>query len=394
MPSKAPRTPSYRLHKPTGKAVVTIGGRDVYLGKHGSDESRAAYDRVVSEWLANGRRTVVRDAMTVAEVIARYLDYVDSAYKTAEPANIRLAIRAVREVYGLVPAVEFGPLALKAIRQRMIDSDLCRNEVNRRTRKIVRLFKWAVSEELLPSGVLEALRAVDGLRRGRGVRESKPVRPVHDSHVDAALPYLAPQVRAMVQLQRLTGARPGEICQMRTIDVNASGRIWEYTPSSHKTEHHGKTRTIFIGPAAQEILRPWLRTDLEACLFQPREAEALRMVRLREARKSKVQPSQVDRSKPGGAARFAESYNANSYRQAITRAVAKANAERRKSDPTAPEIPNWHPHQLRHSAATRLRREFGLDVARAVLGHSSPVVTEVYAELDAAKAREAMERVG
>ena len=56
--------------------------------------------------------------------------------------------------------------------------------------------------------------------------------------------------------------------------------------------------------------------------------------------------------------------------------------------------PKWHPHQLRHNAATRLRREFGLDVARAVLGHSSPVVTEVYAELDQAKAAEAMAKIG
>ncbi len=58
-----------------------------------------------------------------------------------------------------------------------------------------------------------------------------------------------------------------------------------------------------------------------------------------------------------------------------------------------PSIPHWHPHQLRHNAATRLRREFGFEVARAVLGHSSPVVTEVYAELDGAKAAEAMEKV-
>jgi integrase len=58
------------------------------------------------------------------------------------------------------------------------------------------------------------------------------------------------------------------------------------------------------------------------------------------------------------------------------------------------QIPSWHPHPLRHSAATRLRREFGLVVARAVLGHSSPVVTEVYPELDQAKASEALERVG
>ncbi len=59
-----------------------------------------------------------------------------------------------------------------------------------------------------------------------------------------------------------------------------------------------------------------------------------------------------------------------------------------------PPFPNWHPHQLRHNAATRLRREFGLDVARAVLGHSSPAVTEVYAELDQAKAADAMARIG
>ncbi|MDR3621576.1 MAG: tyrosine-type recombinase/integrase [Paludisphaera borealis] len=391
MPSKAPKTPSYRLHKPTGQAVVTVGGRDIYLGPHGTEASKKAYDRVTGEWLANGRRTIHQDAITVAELIARYLDHVDATYASAEPANIRLAIRAVREVYGTTPAVDFGPLALKSIRQRMIESDLCRNEVNRRTRKIVRLFKWAVSEQLVASGVLEALRAVDGIRRGRGVRESKPVKPVHDSHVDATLPYLSRQVRAMVELQRLTGARPGEICSMRTIDVNTSGRIWEYTPATHKTEHHGKTRVIFIGPAAQKILRPWLRVELEAYLFQPREAEAERMVALRTARKSKVQPSQVDRSKPGGSSRFADAYIPGSYRQSISRAVKRANADRK---PTDPVIPDWHPHQLRHTAATMLRREFGLDVARAVLGHSSPVVTEVYAELDAAKAREAMERVG
>jgi hypothetical protein len=54
----------------------------------------------------------------------------------------------------------------------------------------------------------------------------------------------------------------------------------------------------------------------------------------------------------------------------------------------------WHPNRLRHNAGTRIRRDFGLDVARAVLGHSSPVVTAVYAELDMAKAADAMARVG
>ena len=56
MSARPPRTPSYREHKPSGQAVVTLGGRDVYLGKHGTPESRAEYDRVIAEWLANGRQ--------------------------------------------------------------------------------------------------------------------------------------------------------------------------------------------------------------------------------------------------------------------------------------------------------------------------------------------------
>ena len=53
MPGK--RIPSYRLHKSTGQAVVTLGGRDVYLGKHDTESSREAYERAVIEWQAYGR---------------------------------------------------------------------------------------------------------------------------------------------------------------------------------------------------------------------------------------------------------------------------------------------------------------------------------------------------
>jgi integrase len=57
-------------------------------------------------------------------------------------------------------------------------------------------------------------------------------------------------------------------------------------------------------------------------------------------------------------------------------------------------IPVWSPNRLRHSAATEIRRQFGVDAARAVLGHSKPVMTEVYAEIDLGKAEEAMKRLG
>ncbi|WP_165065631.1 tyrosine-type recombinase/integrase [Paludisphaera rhizosphaerae] len=395
MPSPSSRTPSYRLHKGSGQAVVTIGGRDIYLGVYGSDASRRAYDRLIAEWLANGRRLRGDHPPTVAEIVVAYLGYVDSRYRSNEPTSIRTALKPCRELYGTVEATAFGPLALKAVRRRLLDSGICRSLVNRRVQAIVRMFKWAVGEELISSSTWEALRAVEGLRRGEAsTRETEPVRPVDDQVVAATLPHVPRQVAAMIQLQRLTGARPGEVASMRGCDLDATGKTWIYRPASHKTAHHGKERTIFIGPAAQDVLLPFLRVDPTEPLFQPKEADQDRVAALRASRKTKVQPSQVDRSKPNPKRKPGTMYTAASYRRAIARGVEKANEARREKDPKAAPIPDWHPHQLRHSAATALRREFGLDVARAVLGHTSPVVTEIYAEMDQAKAREAMERVG
>jgi integrase len=372
---------------------VTLDGRDIYLGRHGTPESQAEYDRLLAEWLANGRQMPTASDLTINELIVRYLKHVDARYTSDEPAKIRLALRPMRQLYGLMLAVEFGPLRLKAIRQGLMDRNLVRTQINKRVRRIVQMFRWATEEELVPATVHHALKAVEGLRKGRGdVKEGKPVKPVPDPFVDAVRPHVSRQVWGMIELQRLTGMRPGEVIAMRTCDVNTTGRIWEYVPPSHKTEHHGKSRTIYIGPQAQVILRPWLRTELEAPLFQPAEAEAERRAAQRQARKTKVQPSQQNRRKPKPKRRPRELYNTDSYGRAITYGIEKANEEREMRG--EPPIPHWHPHQLRHNAGTRLRREFGLDAARAVLGHTTPIVTEIYAELDRAQAMEVMEKIG
>jgi integrase len=321
-------------------------------------------------------------------MLLAYLNHADAYYvkngrPTKEPEDIRYAIRPVRKLYGHTLARAFGPLALKAVRKAFIDSGLCLNEVNKRVGKVKRAFKWAVSEEMVPPSVYHGLQAVTGLRRGRAdVRESDPVKPVPEAFVDAIRPHVSRQVWAMIQLQRLSGMRPGEVIIMRTIDVDRSGRIWAYSPGSHKTEHHGKRRTIYLGPQSQNVLREWLRPDLEAPLFQPREAMEELRAEQRKNRKTPVQPSQRNRAKSRPKKRPGETYSVKSYCRSIAYGCEKA------------DVPKWHPHQLRHNAATQLRREFGLDVARAVLGHSSPVVTEVYAERDGTIAAEAMERVG
>jgi integrase len=348
----------------------------------------------LAEWLVSGRRLSAPASpggsdLTVNELLLAYLSFADSYYvkhgkPTTEPASIRVTIRPLRQLYGNTPARDFGPLQLKAVRQAMVGPGLCRNEVNKRTGRIVRVFKWAVGEALVPPSIHHGLQAVSGLRRGRAeVRESKPVKPVPDAFVDAIRPYVARQVWAMIELQGLSGMRPGEVCIMRTCDFDASGRIWAYRPSVHKTEHHGRERVVYLGPQAQAVLRPWLRPDLTAYLFSPREAMEERSAERRQGRRTPLTPSQRARKRKVKPKRTpGEVYDTRSYYHAIRHGCRRA------------DVPAWHPNQLRHNAATRLRKEFGLNVARAVLGHSSPVVTEVYAELDGAKAAEAMEKVG
>jgi integrase len=172
--------------------------------------------------------------------------------------------------------------------------------------------------------------------------------------------------------------------------------VWCYTPSSHKTEHHDRERRVAIGPRAQEILAPWLRADPEAFLFQPREVRRAMDAQRRANRKSPMTPSQRARhpkAKPKRAP--GERYNTRAYCHTIHYGIRRANRVIQEAgDMEAAMIPTWHPNQLRHNAATRLKKEFGIDVARSVLGHSSPTVTEIYAERDFSTAAKTMGQVG
>jgi len=101
-------------------------------------------------------------------------------------------------------------------------------------------------------------------------------------------------------------------------------------------------------------------------------------------------------------------YTTDSYREAIIKACARAfphpvTSKIKRKERTAQQRAEveewdrrhaWHPNQLRHNAATRLRKEFGIDAARVILGHSSPAVTETYAEIDRDKAVAVMQMVG
>jgi integrase len=390
------RLPKYRLHKGSGQAVVTLSGRDFYLGPYHSSTSRTEYDRLTAEWLAHGRRTPGHRGyagdLSVNELLAAYWQYAQSYYvkggePTSELSYIRVALHYLRGLYGQTPVAELGPLALKAVRQCMIDSDVSRGVINGCVGRIKRVFKWGVANELMPPDVHHGLAAVDGLREGRSeARETEPIRPVPDAHVDAVKPPVSRQVWAIIELQRLTGMRPGEVILMRACDLDMSGSLWTYTPTTHKTIHHGHARIIDLGPKAQQSIRPFLTHDLLAFLFSPAEAEAERSAAKHALRRTTMTPSALRRwelarrrrrRRPPG-----DRYTTASYRRAIQRACRGAG------------VPEWHPHQLRHTFATRVRRDFGLEAARLMLGHSSMVVTQVYAEQDRQAASQIAAKVG
>ena len=109
--------------------------------------------------------------LTVAELIIRFWRFAQGYYvKNGSPTgwqvHIRLVLRMLKETYGHTRAADFGPLALKAFRQRMIDAGHSRKYINKLTAILPRMFKWGVAEELVPSSVYESLRTVEGLRKG------------------------------------------------------------------------------------------------------------------------------------------------------------------------------------------------------------------------------------
>ena len=216
--------------------------------------------------------------------------------------------------------------------------------------------------------------------------------------VDATLPHVPVVVSDMVRFQRLTGCRPGEVCQLRPCDVHRSGEVWTYRPGSHKTEHHDRERIIYVGPKAQQVLLPYLLRDAQASCFSPAESEAKRHEEQRARRRTRVQPSQQHRRKARPTTAPRTCYTKDSYNRAITRGVDKANARRKEEaadmgiEPML--LPHWHPNQLRHSKATEIRREFGLEAAQVILGHAKADVTQVYAERDARLAVEVARKIG
>lgn len=409
MPRYRYKTPKLHKHH-RGQAFVKISGRQVWLGRYDDPATRERYDELIAQWLANGRELPEPEPaepdlprpeeVTITDLAVAYIEWCQRRYPKTTLQNIQAAVRPARARYGPEPAEEFGPQKLRKVREAMKGKGWARSNINRQVAKLRGMFKWGGAHELISERVYRRLALVEPLREGEA-RESGDVQPVSHRDIRRVRRRLSRQVRALVLLQLLTGARAKELTGLRARWLDTNGEVWALPLDGkdgrpkHKTAHKGKDRTIYFGPRAQRVLRQFMRPGrpLDRPLFCPREANAEAKRRgAKGGRRENQQPTPRKGSRrwknqhgeglADDPRRLGEAYTTSSYRRAIHRACKAAGVE------------PWGPHRLRHNAATYLNREFGIETANIILGHSTTAITAIYAERNERRAREVMQRIG
>ncbi len=353
--------PAYQYHL-SGQAKVRLGGRDFYLGKHGTPESYAKYHTLVGEYIANGMEppqpddagsvqlgeTVILVKHITADFRARVLPkYAGNAANHGKYSNL---CNELDKRHGDEPAAEFGPIKLAAMRDIMLSKGIGENPkpnsrkyANAQIKKVIGIIEHGVSRELIGPERIVALRSLPSLSKGEAPDNPKR-KGVPLDVIKATLPHLTSTAAAMVRLQLATAMRPSELFRMTPAMIDRSGPVWFYRPEHHKTEDHDIMKAVPILGDALEVLSPYLFGDLgELCFLT-----------------SKGTP-----------------WNKDSYRIAVTRAAKAAKVE------------HWTPYQIRHRALQSVRDAAGPEAAQALAGHSRMDMTENYARASEAKAIEA-----
>lgn len=357
MPRQTQPVPSYRLHKPSGQAVAYVNRKTVYLGPHGSPESKVRFAKLLED-LATGSQAAPAPPVPPApplylnDLFVRFVAKEFPRLSKSEQHCFRAAIRVARLLFGETPVSDFGPIRFRVMRDAMVSGDArakrkpwTRRTANRQAKRIRQIIRWGVSWEMVSPDVLAKLDSVKALAIGETLAADPPPREaVPQADIDAVRAKLKPHHRDVFDLLLLTGARPGELLGLTAgmIERRDDG-LWTADLSDHKNARKGKRRLLVFCVPAQAILLRYLKPDPEAKLF------ALRR---------------------------------DNYGAVIRRACVRA------------KVTPFVPYQLRHSVATRLVDEVGLEAAQAMLGHSDATMTLHYARAAEKAAMRAAESLG
>ncbi len=186
------RIPSYRLHKASGCGVVTINGKDIYLGPFGKPKGEALYERLIRQWLETGHLETVHPFL-VSDLTASHQRWASSYYvkdrkTTSEFALCERICKTLNRCWGGMSVNDLRGHCLSEIRDELAseDSNPGRATINRYVNIIRRIFQYGVTQGLVPAEVWYALKAVPPLKQGRcDVRESTPRKKKLEKQIEA-----------------------------------------------------------------------------------------------------------------------------------------------------------------------------------------------------------------
>lgn len=443
-----------------GYMFCKADGRKVRFGAADAPGAQEAFEQFVRDWINRGCAWPAADedkppALTVAALAEDYIKHARAYYGAAnrEAERIGTSSRKLVEHFGTGFLVaDLRPKQVLEFRGKLIADGYATAYVRDLVGVLKRMVRWAVIEDRLPADVHHALGALPVLKVGReGAKPPAQRLPVADDELAAVLPHLPPMLATAVQVLGLTGARPAELLSLKVKDLDRTGPVWVAKIERHKTAWKGKARVLHFGPAAQDLLRPLLRLDPEAHLFDPAVSEARRNeIRQRSRRSKRWVSHDPERRKARRGAppiEYGPHYLPSALSKAVRRAIAEVNEQRKveavtdalrragvqqgvvdavgkrlgrqtitsdnlpellKADPAAAAhkaaivaafsrvsmVRQWCVYELRHRAAQRFRQQFGVEVARALLGHASTVTTEIYSTADLALASQAAGKLG
>lgn len=356
--AKRKQAPKLCRHKARnlGYATDPTTGKEIYFGPWGLASTQEAYQRWVSEFFAPDEVAHrPNPTATVADLVERYLLWAKKYYRKRASGKTSTEINCIRQALNeLAPwfdtlCASFKPSDLIAVRsaacarkQRGQDGGssgkpLKISTINAMIVRIRRMFARGVEWEIVPETVYRALMCVAHLswRTAPHLEESTPVQPVDLDVVRQVFPHLNQKFRLMLRLHLFTGARLEEICSMRWSEIHPfRDGLSVYSPGEHKTAHHGIDKRIYI--------RDELITEMKALKGGLDHVFLSWCTGRSKSYRGPVQPS--------------------GYRQAIER--AQKRLARSRDAAGLPPLPRWTLLQIRHTVATRIRQQHGIEGAQ------------------------------
>ena len=353
---------------------------------------KMAEDAAARYWEEHTRQITRHETKgaTVADLCALWANHCREYYKGSSTAvNSVRDVRLFRDLYGNAALAELTHADMLQFRDALIRSGISRTTVNTRLWRVKYMLAWALDEALIPAMVKAELTQVRSIKRGRSAaKEHAPVRPVDDATIATTIEHMMPNTADMVRVHRLTGMRPCELCALKWSLIDTSQTPWIYRVPAEVNKNEwrgelGQPRVVCIGPKAREILERHKNGDVP---FSPVRAfgeylEARRAARVTPFYGKAKNAPHIPRV-------LGECWTPCAYTRTIRAACIRAG------------ITPWGANRLRHAFGTEIRRAFGLDAAKAVLGHTGGgCVTDIYtydamAEEMIRKASPAVEALG